>query len=490
MLALVVYLRTMAPGVYGFDSAELATGAYTLGIVHPPGYPLYLLLVRFVMLVPIGSFAYRANLFSGIMGALSVGIVARLAHRLTGRRWAGWLGGLALGFGLEFWRMSIVAEVYTLQTTLVALCLMGVYEFTESGSRSWLALAALAYGLSLANHVSAALYLPALVWALAGSASKRGWIRAVGIALPAIGIGLLFYLYLPLRAAAHPPLNYVDSYYGVDLTTWSGLWWMVSAESYRFFSFGYDLNGYLGELVSMMGSLLRNFTGLGVILGVIGWTSWFRSRSTIGRLAAWVFASTSLFVAGYAVADKNTMYLPAYLMWSLALAAGAARAAAWVRELALPWLYPGLLPRLFGASAVAMLGLSASLTWRVVDLSRMTEPEQFALRTFRTVERGAVVVGNWSPAVILEYFQEVEGWRPDVEVFNRSRFEVAEYYRQWAARTPHSLALARVQESEEAALRELAGVRAIYDVEYNAGLATAFEYQPIGNLFRLVPLQQ
>jgi hypothetical protein len=265
---------------------------------------------------------------------------------------------------------------------------------------------------------------------------------------------------------------------------------MVSGQAYRFFSFGYDLTGYLGELVTTGESLVRNFTGMGLLLGVVGWVALIRSRSAVGLVAAWMFVSTSLFVAGYAVSDKTTMYLPGYLAWALALAVGAERVAVWTGSLAKPWLLPGSLPRLFHGAAAAMVALGFALTFKDVDLSRRTEPMEFAVRTFRTVEPGAVVVGNWSPAVILEYYQQVEGWRPDVEVFNRSRFEVAEYYRQWSASMPHPVALSLVQATEQAALRSLAGVRPIYDVEYNPGLASAFEYRPVGNLFRLVPLQQ
>ena len=69
VLALVVYTATLSPGVYGFDSAELSTGAYTLGIVHPPGYPLYLLIAHLFVQLPIGDVAYRVNLMSAVFGA-------------------------------------------------------------------------------------------------------------------------------------------------------------------------------------------------------------------------------------------------------------------------------------------------------------------------------------------------------------------------------------------------------------------------------------
>ena len=36
LLTFLVYLKTLAPGVFGFDSAELATGVFTQGIIHPP----------------------------------------------------------------------------------------------------------------------------------------------------------------------------------------------------------------------------------------------------------------------------------------------------------------------------------------------------------------------------------------------------------------------------------------------------------------------
>ena len=72
LTTLGVYLRTMAPTVYNLDSAELATGAYTLAIVHPPGYPTYLLVGKLFTWLPVGDVGYRLNLMSGTFGALTV----------------------------------------------------------------------------------------------------------------------------------------------------------------------------------------------------------------------------------------------------------------------------------------------------------------------------------------------------------------------------------------------------------------------------------
>ena len=82
-LILLLYLRTMAPTVYGLDSAELTAGAYLLGIVHAPGSPTYLLLGHLFTWLPFGDVGYRVNLLSACAGALAVGFVYAILWRLT-----------------------------------------------------------------------------------------------------------------------------------------------------------------------------------------------------------------------------------------------------------------------------------------------------------------------------------------------------------------------------------------------------------------------
>src|SRR4051794_26172736 len=70
--SLLVYLRTMCRTIYVGDSGELAAAVHVLGIPHPPGYPLYVLLGKlFSMLVPIGKPALRLNIFSAVCASAS-----------------------------------------------------------------------------------------------------------------------------------------------------------------------------------------------------------------------------------------------------------------------------------------------------------------------------------------------------------------------------------------------------------------------------------
>jgi len=63
---LLIYLGTIAPGLTwannGADGGDLITAAATGGIPHPTGYPVYMLLARFFLFLPLGSLAFGKNL--------------------------------------------------------------------------------------------------------------------------------------------------------------------------------------------------------------------------------------------------------------------------------------------------------------------------------------------------------------------------------------------------------------------------------------------
>ncbi len=81
-VALVVYVRTLLPGVSFGDWAEAEMIPARLGILHPTGYPLYSLVGTLFSLIPIESVAYRANLLSAVAAAAAVGVMVLIAVRL------------------------------------------------------------------------------------------------------------------------------------------------------------------------------------------------------------------------------------------------------------------------------------------------------------------------------------------------------------------------------------------------------------------------
>ena len=68
---LLLYIRTLAPTLLRGDSAEFQTLAKTLGMTHPTGYPVYLLVAKVFTWLPVGNTAYRVTLFSAVCAALT-----------------------------------------------------------------------------------------------------------------------------------------------------------------------------------------------------------------------------------------------------------------------------------------------------------------------------------------------------------------------------------------------------------------------------------
>lgn len=489
LVSLAVYLMTLAPGVYAYDSAELATGAYTLGIVHPTGYPTYLLLGRLFSFLPIGSIAYRLNLLSAVLGALTVWLVTQIIYLMTKDKVAAVLGAFSLSWLYPFWSMSSVAEVYTLHTVLFALALLALLYWLKLGDRRLLLVTAFLLGLSLTNHVSSALLVPGFLLIILLRGNRRELVRTAPAAVAAFLLGLAPYLYLPLRDLAAPELNYVRSYYGVDLQTLQGMLWMVTGQAYRFFAFSYDLPAYLREVAGFGAALWRGFTALGMILAGVGALATYRKDRVLAIGTLWWFASTALFFSGYAVADKYTMFLAAELVVSLWIGVGLS----WLRT-AVPRPWETATPRpaeswrhVTSVAAAGMILAVFAFTFGRVDKSGALEGDLFAQQVLGSLEPGAVVLAQWSSAVTLEYYRDVEGLRPDVEIFNRSRHAVAEYYKLWLQGYSHEQILREITDLERRFVDRIEDSRPVYGTEYDPELANSYEYLPIGNVYRLLP---
>src|SRR5262249_26297666 len=100
---LLVYLRTMAPTVFGLDSAELTTGSYVLGIVHAPGSPTFLLLGPLFSWLPIGDVGYRVNLVSVTAAAAAMAVLCAVLIRFLRDPIAATAGAWLLAFTYYFW---------------------------------------------------------------------------------------------------------------------------------------------------------------------------------------------------------------------------------------------------------------------------------------------------------------------------------------------------------------------------------------------------
>ena len=483
----LIYLFTLAPGVYGFDSAEFATGVYTQGVIHPPGFPLYLLLGKLFSLLPIRDLAYRLNLMSAVFAALAAVLLFQLLHHIVKSRFTAWIAAFLLAVSNYYWQMALVTEVYTVFLALLVLDLLWVMLWRKTGSARYLLLFSFFYGLTLTTHTSGILYAPAFTCLILFSpAWKKPCWKWVALMFPLFLTGLSLYAYLSIRAGAHPLLDYSQYYPKANLTTFSGLWWYISGRAYSFFAFGYSWSELPAQIVSFAGNLWRNNLGLGVILGLLGMITLSRKNFSLFSGLSLFFLANAFFYINYRVMDKDTMFLPAYLIWAIFVAVGLQSSEEQLKTLFARFDLPTWRPAFGNVSMVILVLLAVSLNWHWVDMSDSTGYSDFAIAIFTAAPQGAVILSPWSSAVVMEYYQIVEGMRPDLTIINQTRLEVAEYSGYWDQGLPHDEIMEILHTDQLANIQQIAKRQCVYAVEYDAELAQAFSFIPDGPAFRLL----
>lgn len=191
----VIYLPMVAPSVVPQgDSGELVTTAYFLGVAHPPGYPLYILLGNLFTKLPWGEIAWRVNLMSTFFNLLTLVLIIAIIKKITGNFLVGLFTALILTFSYNFWLYSLVAEVFPLNNFLALLILYFALE-------KRLVLLALVFGLGLTNHQTIIfLIIPVLI--LLWPIKKRILVLPVVTGFLALALPYLFFY---VHAKFFPP---------------------------------------------------------------------------------------------------------------------------------------------------------------------------------------------------------------------------------------------------------------------------------------------
>ncbi len=229
LLVLLLYLSTLAPDVTLIDSGELITANYCLGNPHSPGYPTYTPLAHCFTYLPLGSIAYRYNLFSAACGVFCALLLAFMLKPLQLPLVHRFFAGALFAFSLTFWQQAIMTEVYCL-FFIAAISILGIYfhtnsdHFWRSYSQRLFYLSSFIIGLSLGIHQQIVFIIPAL--ALIVITLLRDYffhLRKLFIHLFVFLLGFSTHIYLPIRAAQHPYYAWEDpqrssSFFGLITT--------------------------------------------------------------------------------------------------------------------------------------------------------------------------------------------------------------------------------------------------------------------------------
>lgn len=458
VLALAVYVRSLAPGLLWGDSAEFQFAAWLGGFAHPTGYPLYLMLGwLWSHLLPLGDPAFRMNLFSAVWGAVAVGLLCLLVMRIlrflepratAGRPYLAASRLIALGAALvftftpTFWSQAVIAEVYTLHAAFVAGLLLALVIWAqramdgdEGDARRAMYSIALLFGLSMAHHRSTLLLAPAaalFVLIVVSRSGRHPRVSARQAALVAVCFlaPLLLYLYIPLRAP-HVP------YYAVPLEAGRSLplydptpaGFLAHVSGSVFSSALATPRGAL-DLAALAGRFLDELSLNALVLGGLGlgylvyrgvrarsWQAW-----SALALTGLFFLAQVAFNLFYAIGDIHVFYIPAYLVWVVWMALGA-----WALVLLVAWLFsgPGEQWRdraAAGAGGLALVVLlafayrSAAVFWPKVQRAGDDSARRaWAALLGGDLRQGAILVSNDRDEMApLWYLAHVEDARADL----------------------------------------------------------------------------
>lgn len=421
-LPFTLYILTLAPTIYNLDSAELTTAAATGGILRATGYPLYLTLGRLWSLIPLGDVGYRMNLFSAFWGAATIFLADRVLRRLRVAPWArfGALGLLATA--PYFWSLSLIAEVYTLHTALMAGVILLWMRWGEHPNPRRLALPIFLLALSMGNHASTVLLIPACLWYVLTRQPRALLNPRVYLAgILATLAGATVFLYLPLSYLANPAFNYAGWYdargvfNAVDLSTLEGIVWLITGRTFAGQMFGYRLAELGPQVRIFVEQLWVAFFAFGLVPGLVGAAALVKRHWRLGGMLALMFLANALFFINYRVVDKQTMFLPTFLVWAIWLGYGYQRLMDWVRGVGAE----GMSVRVIQALVITAVLLAAIWNWRRVDLSSDWSTRERSEAILNSVEENSLVFGWWETVPAIQYLQLVEGQRPDVLAINR-----------------------------------------------------------------------
>jgi hypothetical protein len=323
LFVLVLYLRTLAPSVLPYDSPNLLDAAMlqmqvcVLGITHPTGYPTYLMLSHLFTYLPFGDCAYRANLASALYAALAVMGVFASGYLLSRRVAAAAAGALAFGLGTTLWSQAVIAEVYTLNALLVALTLLVLLLWRERQSERYLLLCAFLVGLSMTNHLTSGLLLPASVLFVA--LVDRCKLVEAKLALKSVGlfvVGLAPYLYLPIRSAMGAPFK------ANNPTNFERFWYVVSGGNLRGGFFAFGPAELPGRLAFYLRHLLENFHWGLLVAGMVGFVALILWDRAVAALLGLLFFGWLFHAIENKIPDIQLYFIPTYLVLALAIAVG------------------------------------------------------------------------------------------------------------------------------------------------------------------------
>ena len=330
MLPLAIYIASARRDVWFWDTGEMDTVPWILGIAHPTGFPAYVLIgYVFSHVVAIGSVAFRMSLMSACATAAAAYFVYRIVEEEEASRWVAMGSAWLFAFGAVVWTRGTRAEVHAVAACALAATLFYALRWYRRGAPRDLSVAAIAWGVGLAVHPVLLLALPGLaflVFMRPGILRARDLLRACALAVVSAGV---WYVYLPLRSL-YVSAHGLDPVRALGITGGGPFWdydHPASLHGFLALAGGGDFNlpAVLHGIVSGAGhgaglglygaQLLNEMTPIGVAALAAGiYVAWIRNHVRAAALALIALVCV-VFAAGFPPeSDPRRYFIPSFVI--------------------------------------------------------------------------------------------------------------------------------------------------------------------------------
>ncbi|MBI5003693.1 DUF2723 domain-containing protein [Candidatus Kaiserbacteria bacterium] len=241
----------------------MTTAVHTLGLAHSTGFPLYVLSAKlFTFVFPFGEFAFRLNIYSALLTALSVALLYVLILEMELSTVAAFLASSTFGLGFSIWRNAGQARIYPLALLFVILLAFIFVRWQKDKHIRYLYWYVLVWGISFGTH----LLVLTMIWPLLIMLwQKRDYLRThvtvLGKAALLFFLPFVQYIYIPIANARHMTTSWGDT------GGLMGFLYYITQRQYVYKMIARDWTG-IALFFKQMGGVI--FSELGAILFMIG----------------------------------------------------------------------------------------------------------------------------------------------------------------------------------------------------------------------------
>ncbi len=432
IIPFIVYITTLAPGLYFIDTGELAAVCVKLGIAHPTGYPLFTLLGSIFSKIPIGDYIYRLNLMCAFLSSLTAVMFFNLVHFILteldlnkeqdkSKRFfnssenplkvflISFSAAMVLAFSSTFWNTSNSLEVYSLHVLFIVTVIYLFLKASNSWTRgdfdlkNWL-IFAFVLGLSFTNHLST-IFLSVgflyLYFAVNGF-GKLSFQKILVMSVPFI-LALTVYIYFFIRGdnsviAWGNPVNWENFMRHVSGKQFSV--WMFTSTGSASKQFSHFIDIYPKE-----------FFYIPVIIALFGIIESFLKQRKFFYFTVLLFVFNILYAINYDIHDIDTYFLLSFVVTSIWFALGIVFIAQKFK----------LSNAILAAIAVLIPLTSIYGNYEENNLKNSNYVKEYTENVFRSVREKSIIMSSqwdfWLSASF--YMQYVHNYRPDVIVLDK-----------------------------------------------------------------------